>query len=674
MIRSLLFFPAVLLLATSAHGQSFDNSAVGSIHGDYFVREVLISGQNANGTISAAKSVIGTVTFDGKGNFSFKGQSAASSSPGTATSVTSTGTYEAAANGFFEMTSLADNLDTCYGGISALGPSAIVASATEGDTAGNNNVDLLIAIPAGANTSNATLKGSYSAGFIDFLNADVTMVREGTFTATADGAGNFGNVPVSGVAANLGGTTTSQTVNGVTYSLSGEGSGSINFGGASSSQLLSGAKNFYISADGNFVLGGSPGGFDLMVGMRSLGAPAANSTFSGVYYTGALEDFLTPASSGVAATHAIDGFYGSTNSNGLGTLITHNRYQSFSQSVFDYTYDSQFTVAASGSFAPSDTTYQFTLGVNGQAFIAIGTGDPVNGTLYSLQAGFGAPKFSGPGVYLNPLGIVNAGNFAPVTNPIAPLEVITLYGTGLAGATVKAPSLPLPTTLGSTQVLINGQAAPLYYVTPTQIAAQVPLTVGPSNNNFYGTVQIVNGGTMSNTVTVYTADSAPGVFSAGGNGVGPAAAQHSNYSLITSASPATIGETVVLYASGLGSVTPSVAAGAAAGSNPVSATDQTIFVDFSGQQETVAFAGLTPGLAGLYQLNTTIVSGTATGSAPLYTNVSTNDGYTSMTQIYVAGGAKGTSAAAGTMMAVRRRPARSRVRREKAQGLRERTR
>jgi uncharacterized protein (TIGR03437 family) len=141
------------------------------------------------------------------------------------------------------------------------------------------------------------------------------------------------------------------------------------------------------------------------------------------------------------------------------------------------------------------------------------------------------------------------------------------------GAT-SAPSLPLPTTLSGVQVTINGQAAPLFYVTPGQIAALVPQAITPANNVFYATVQVVNNNTKSNAVTVYTNYTAPGVFSAGGNGIGLAAAQLANYSLVTSSNPAAVGSTVVLYATGLGTVSPTVADGAAAPSSPpATATD-----------------------------------------------------------------------------------------------------
>ena len=107
----------------------------------------------------------------------------------------------------------------------------------------------------------------------------------------------------------------------------------------------------------------------------------------------------------------------------------------------------------------------------------------------------------------------------------------------------------------------------------------------------------------------------PGLFSAGGNGVGPAAAQHANYTLITSASPAKAGETIILYGTGFGAVNPVVADGAAAPSNPLSMITDTNTTLFLGQiAATLPFAGLTPGDAGLYQLNATVGAGTALGA------------------------------------------------------------
>ena len=63
-----------LLSAVPAAAQHFDASGNGKLTGNYFLREVLITGQNENGAISSASSVIGVAAFDGKGNYSFNGQ------------------------------------------------------------------------------------------------------------------------------------------------------------------------------------------------------------------------------------------------------------------------------------------------------------------------------------------------------------------------------------------------------------------------------------------------------------------------------------------------------------------------------------------------------------------------------------------------------------------------
>ena len=604
------------LLSISAFGQTFDTSNNAALTGDYFVREVLITGQNTDGTIASAKSAIGLATFDGKGGYRFTGSNG----------VAITGVYGVGTNGLLYVQSIADSTQNAYGGLAAIGPSAFVASATEGTTA-----DLIVAIPAGVSATNASLKGNYSAGYVSFPGNTVAMVREASVNLTADGSGNLSSVAVSGAALNLGGTTVSQTITGGTYTLSGEGIGTVNLGSASTTQLLSGSMNLYLSSDGNLFIAGTPGGTDLIVGVKGLTATATNVTWNNLYFTGAFEDAVT---NGQKPVHAIDAFYGSWNANGAGVSITHDRFQSLAapQQVFDFTFDSNWSVGPAGTATPSGAPYNIVLGASGQAFI--GTG---NNGLFSLLVGFAAPKFTGAGVYLNPLGVVNAASFAPITNPIAPGELIALFGTGLSTGNASASALPLPTTLGGVQVTINGRAAPLVYVTPGQIVAQVPRAITPANQVPNATIQVINNNVKSNPVTVYTNYTSPGIFAYGGNGVGFAAAQRQDFTVITASNAAKIGETIVLYASGLGAVSPTVGDGAAAPSTvPLAATiDKDIVYLGAPQKGNVAFNGLTPGLAGLYQLNTTILPGTPTGI--VLADISTPDAYTSQTTIAVAG-------------------------------------
>src|SRR5205814_5351732 len=70
-------------------------------------------------------------------------------------------------------------------------------------------------------------------------------------------------------------------------------------------------------------------------------------------------------------------------------------------------------------------------------------------------------------------GIVNGASFSRDAI-VSPGSIVSLFGVNLALATQSASALPLPTTLAGTQVLVGGTAAPLFYVSPTQINFQMP--------------------------------------------------------------------------------------------------------------------------------------------------------------------------------------------------------
>ena len=256
------------------------------------------------------------------------------------------------------------------------------------------------------------------------------------------------------------------------------------------------------------------------------------------------------------------------------------------------------------------------------------------------------PKFSGSGVYLSPNGIVNSANFAPITNPIAPNELITLFGNFGSGLStgITATALPLPTTLGPISVTINGVKAPLDYVSATQIIAQVPSAITPNNSVFYATLVVSNNGAASNPVTVYTSNTAPGVF-ASPVAVGAAAAQHGNYNLVTTANPASTNEIIIIYTGGLGAVNPPIVpdGGPAIGFPPGNiVTDPFVTVDLSYDFSTnQPFQGATPTTAGLYQIDAAVPPGTAASN---FLDVGTTDGYTSMATIAVGGGSNAVKA------------------------------
>jgi uncharacterized protein (TIGR03437 family) len=640
--RLLFFISFCTGLAAPAAAQTFDNSANNQLNGQYFVRQVLTTNLDTNtSAIGRAISIIGAMIFDGNGNYTFIGQITDSTAATPGAPYSTSGTYAVASNGLAQILNPIDTYvtgmpgaDMDYGAVTGVGPVSIVASSTEG-----TYNDVFIAIPAASGASNSSVSGSYNVGFIDFLQANASQVRDGYFTLTSNGSGSLGKVMVTGAMANQGSNNITQTFSGVTYTIANpNGAGTLTFPTATTplTTLVSGQKTFYVSSDGTLLLGGDPNGFDLIIGIQSLSGPATNSMYQGTYFNAGLENDASDLTDG---NNYIDSFYGSTLALGSqGYTISHQRLTYFNSSAFDDTFQESPNFAADGAF--NDGLYQFELGINGKAVLQVGTG-----SFYSLSVSLLAQPFQATtSIVIQPQSIFNAGSYAPITNSVAPGEFVTIYGSGFTSEAQSAPGLPLPNRLANVQVTVNGRAAPLDYVGPTQINLIIPFeTIEP-----FATFQVTHNNVASNQVTVYTNLTAPGVFtipSLDGTsypaGVGPAAVTHLDYTVVTPDNPAVAGETLVLYLTGLGAVTPPVSDGAAGSSNPVSNSNEfdSITVDVLDQTGTdavspmVYFAGLAPGLAGVYQINFVVPSGLASG--PGTVDVSTTEAYTSEAILYL---------------------------------------
>ena len=208
---------------------------------------------------------------------------------------------------------------------------------------------------------------------------------------------------------------------------------------------------------------------------------------------------------------------------------------------------------------------------------------------------------------VSPGGIVNAAGFQ---TPVAPGSVISIFGANLSAAPVAASALPLPVTLGGVSVLVNGRlAAPLFYVSPGQINAQLPYETPPGEASLS-----VNGSTP---VSFPVAASAPGIVVYGSN---RAVAINQDYTLNSPEHPALPGGWVTIYMTGQGMVTPPVASGAASPGNPVVLPTLPVTAIIGGLPADVLFAGLTPGGVGLFQVNLTIPA-LASGNFPVIVTV-----------------------------------------------------
>ena len=207
-------------------------------------------------------------------------------------------------------------------------------------------------------------------------------------------------------------------------------------------------------------------------------------------------------------------------------------------------------------------------------------------------------------------GVVNNGTFGS-GEPLAQGDIAAVFGSQFTFDDPKgASALPLDTTLDGLQVLVNGKAAPLFFTSAGQINFEVPIDAATGD----GTVQIVRNGTVGNLVFVNINAHVPRfiLFGAGPYGVmttpdGSALTGIPNH-------PVKAGDTIVIYAVGLGPTTPPVASGTASPGGPtlaeVPGTTQVCFginTPFHPALcATPFFTGLTPGFVALYQINVTV--------------------------------------------------------------------
>ncbi len=237
----------------------------------------------------------------------------------------------------------------------------------------------------------------------------------------------------------------------------------------------------------------------------------------------------------------------------------------------------------------------------------------------SLGAGV-TPQFTAAGVT----------NGASFQSGISAGALITIFGANLSNnvhGIAEFNQVPLPATLAGTSVLIGGTAIPLFDVVnidgTEQISAQAPFEIAGQQNV---TIVVNNGRTQSAPIQVAVAASQPGIFLP--DGVDGAFLHGADNSLVNAASPASPGEVVVLYCTGLGAVTPAGITGALASNTILSNTNLLPTVTVGSTTESVAFSGLAPALVGLYQINFTVPSGTPSGSASV---VVTSNGVASNT-------------------------------------------
>lgn len=222
--------------------------------------------------------------------------------------------------------------------------------------------------------------------------------------------------------------------------------------------------------------------------------------------------------------------------------------------------------------------------------------------------------------------VLNSATFSTLGQPgypVAPGSLVSIFGSELAAGLATADSVPLSTTIGNVSVRFNDVPAPLHFVSPGQINAQLPWNLLQGAQTGTGTVVVTRGGASSQGRTFPLAQVSPGIYTVTAMGTGPGVvvnlddgslAQPAGSITNYPTRPARIGGAIIIYATGLGPVDPPVANGAAS----LDALRRTVLMPsvlVGGREMQVLFSGLSPQFPGVYQLNVVLTSDAPTGGA-----------------------------------------------------------
>jgi uncharacterized protein (TIGR03437 family) len=278
---------------------------------------------------------------------------------------------------------------------------------------------------------------------------------------------------------------------------------------------------------------------------------------------------------------------------------------------------------SSANYATSTTPVSFKINSNAGAYLEEATANtplkvsvtPVTGTVQTATltppATTVLTAIVKPGPTISPKGVICAAGPAPYPYDVAPGAYVSIYGSNLASATAGATQ-PYPTQIGDVQVLVDGVAQPLVFVS----AGQINFVYANSNPGVTKlTVKNMNG---QNTVNVRVAPAVPSIFLL--DSASTAAAVNAlTGSIVSASSPFHAGDVISLYVTGLGATTRT---------SGLDYAQIVPTVSVGGASCPVLYAGRAPSFAGLDQINCTIPSVSAGAAVPV---VVTSNGRSSST-------------------------------------------
>jgi len=228
-----------------------------------------------------------------------------------------------------------------------------------------------------------------------------------------------------------------------------------------------------------------------------------------------------------------------------------------------------------------------------------------------------------PAPVINMGGIVDAATFGPA---LAPGSLASIFGEGLAtdvnAGTFDFATNAFPQSASGVQVFVNGAAAPLLFLSPTQINFAVPwdsLVGTPAN------VEVLLNGVLSNAVPITLTSTAPSAFGAVIETPGPYYSQNMSFiECLNMTQPyPQPGEYCTIWGNGFGPTNPALTDGTPAAASPLPWTANQCSLTIGGATANVTYCGAAPGEV-IYQMNFVYPSGVQTANCAVNATITIN--------------------------------------------------
>jgi uncharacterized protein (TIGR03437 family) len=222
--------------------------------------------------------------------------------------------------------------------------------------------------------------------------------------------------------------------------------------------------------------------------------------------------------------------------------------------------------------------------------------------------------------------VLNTASLRPL---LSPGSLVAILGSHLTGPTLSTnydDTASYPTSVAGTSVTFNGIAAPLVYVSPSQINAIIPFALAGQTS-----VQVVvqRFTQVSAAFTVPLRDTSPAIFTAAQNGSGQGAivqqGSDGQFTYNSSDNPAPKGAALEIFATGAGVWTPPAQSDVFL--TPETFTTQPVSVTIGSQPAKLLYAGTqgTQATWSVIQMNVIVPDSVGSGPQPVVLKIGAND-------------------------------------------------